>query len=411
MFPKINLAEYSYNLPNEKIAFFPLENRDECKLLCVNKIENSIKTEIFKDLDKLIPKNTSLFINSSKVIFARIFTNKVNGGKAEIFLTSPISPSKEYITALDQKCKVIWNCIIGGKNIKTGDKLFYNYNSQIIEFTVSQKNGNEAIVEFDPSKINLSVREFLNQFGNVPLPPYIRRDNIIEDKMNYQTIYANLEGSVAAPTAGLHFTDLLMQKLNNKGFGIFELTLHVGLGTFKPINTDNLEEFDMHSERIIIKKSDILNLKNAIESKNNILAVGTTSTRILESIFWIGYKLIESPSLVLNYDTDIFDQFYPYKSTEKVSSINSINAILKYLDDNKINEITVRTKLLIVPGYDFKIVDMMITNFHQPKSTLILLVAAFIGKELWEKSYHFALENNYRFLSYGDANLLIKNKI
>lgn len=411
MLPEINLAEYTYELPSDKIAFFPLEKRDESKLLIVDKIHNCISHNVFKEIPNLLPPNSAIFVNSSKVLFARILAAKTTGGKAEIFLTEPIEPTKEYNLALSQENTVKWKCIVGGKKINSGDTLVCIVQNKRFEFKIVEKKGNDAVIEFNPSDIGLSVRDLLNAFGQVPLPPYIKRENIEDDKSTYQTVYARLEGSVAAPTAGLHFTKELIGKLKNSGLPINELTLHVGLGTFKPIDTDNLNEFDMHSERIILKKEDLYKIHKALKLNRNIAAVGTTSVRILETVYWIGVKLIENPNFIIQEDNNIFEQDFPYQKEISISPEESINELMTYMGKNNLEELTIRTKLLIVPGYNFRIVNIMITNFHQPHSTLILLVAAFLGKELWKNAYNTALESEYRFLSYGDANLLIRKII
>ncbi len=408
MFPKINLSEYLYELPNDRIAFVPLEQRDQSKLLVVNTIDESISHHTFRDLIQLLPQNSTIFANSSKVLFARIAANKSTGGKAEIFLTEPIAPTSEYNTALAMKETVRWKGIIGGKHIRANGVLISEINNQKLHFTIIEKEDNKAIIEFNPAEVNLTVHEMLNAFGQVPLPPYIKRNNNPNDKHTYQTVYANLEGSVAAPTAGLHFTKEMLEELKASGRELNELTLHVGLGTFKPIDTDNLEEFDMHSERIIINRINLEKILDALSKKQNIVAVGTTSARILESIYWLACTVMENPNNTLLYDTDVFEQDYPYSSNPKPTPSDAIAALLQYFKENGIEELTLRTKLLIVPTYEFKIVNILITNFHQPHSTLILLVAAFLGRELWHRAYSEALEKEYRFLSYGDANLLIR---
>lgn len=411
MLPNIDLNSYIYELPQERIAFFPLEQRDKCKLLKTDANDNSINHYIFSDLVDIIPAGTVIFANSSKVLYARIVANKLSGGRAEIFLTEPLTPSPEYNTALELRETVTWKAIIGGKKIHTGDELIAKVNESEFKFVIKEKTENQAIVEFNPSDIGLNVRELLNQLGKVPLPPYIKRENTPDDKDYYQTVYANLDGSVAAPTAGLHFTEAMISQLKQKGISFNELTLHVGMGTFKPLDTPDLNSFDMHSERIIISLDNLITLQDAISQKKNIMAIGTTSTRILESLYYFGCKIIEKPDMDLPEDKDIFEQDYPYTCKLNPSAEEAISAIIDFFKSYGIKDLTCRTKLLIVPSFNFHIVKQMITNFHQPHSTLVLLVAAFLGKELWQKAYSAALESDYRFLSYGDACYFIRKEM
>lgn len=410
MMPSINLEDYRYELPTDRIANFPLKNRDESKLLRVNRLDDTINHYQFKDISKLFPINSELFLNTSKVISARIPVHKETKGKAEVFLVEPISPFAEYNLALRVRNKATWKCIIGGKNIKAGDELFadvQNSNEQI-KFHINEKKGNEAIVSFDLTDLNMSVGDVLDKYGKVPLPPYIKRDAQESDKSTYQTVYANAEGSVAAPTAGLHFTKKALRRMINRGLQINEVILHVGLGTFKPIDNNDVNQHEMHAERILISKSTIEHLLICTELKKNIIAVGTTTTRTLESIYWLGVRLIENPELEISTDSLIVEQFAPYQERTTVSVLDAIKAVNNYFATKNIQSLLVRTSLFIVPGYDFKFVNILVTNFHQPDSTLILLVAAFLGTELWKAAYDAALLNEYRFLSYGDANLLIK---
>lgn len=410
MMPSINLEDYKYELPTDRIANFPLENRDESKLLRVNRLDNTISHYQFKDISKLFPINSELFLNTSKVISARIPVHKETKGKAEVFLVEPISPFIDYNLALRVRNKATWKCIIGGKNIKAGDELYADIQNsdKQIKFHIDEKDGNEAIISFDLSELNISVGDVLDKYGKVPLPPYIKREAQESDKTTYQTVYANAEGSVAAPTAGLHFTKKALRRMINRGLQINEVILHVGLGTFKPIDTDDVNMHEMHAERILISKSTIEHLLICTELNKNIIAVGTTTTRTLESIYWLGVRLIENPELKISNDSLIVEQFEPYQEREVVPVLDAIKAVNNYFENKSIQSLLVKTSLFIVPGYDFKFVNILVTNFHQPDSTLILLVAAFLGTELWKASYDAALSNEYRFLSYGDANLLIR---
>ena len=410
MMPLVNLEDYKYELPAERIANFPLENRDDSKLLRVNRLDNSITHHQFKDISKLFPINSELFINTSKVISARIPVIKETKGKAEIFLIEPIAPFTEYNLALRVRNNATWKCIIGGKNIKAGDELFADLGEKygVVKFLVIEKDGNEANVSFDLTENKLSVADLLDKYGQVPLPPYIKRDAQESDKTTYQTVYANSEGSVAAPTAGLHFTKKALKRVISRGMQLNEVILHVGLGTFKPIDTDDVNKHEMHSERVIISKSVLEHLIVCLELNKNIISVGTTTTRTLESIYWLGVRLIENPELEILNDELLVEQQEPYIERENIPSSEAIKAVNAYFDKHKITSLVAKTKLFIVPGYDFRIVNILVTNFHQPDSTLILLVSAFLGEDLWRSAYNAALANEYRFLSYGDANLLIR---
>ncbi len=410
MMPLVNLEDYKYELPAERIANFPLENRDDSKLLRVNRLDNSITHHQFKDISKLFPINSELFINTSKVISARIPVIKETKGKAEIFLIEPIAPFTEYNLALRVRNNATWKCIIGGKNIKAGDELFADLGEKygVVKFLVIEKDGNEANVSFDLTENKLSVADLLDKYGQVPLPPYIKRDAQESDKTTYQTVYANSEGSVAAPTAGLHFTKKALKRVISRGMRLNEVILHVGLGTFKPIDTDDVNKHEMHSERVIISKSVLEHLIVCLELNKNIISVGTTTTRTLESIYWLGVRLIENPELEILNDELLVEQQEPYIERENIPSSEAIKAVNAYFDKHKITSLVAKTKLFIVPGYDFRIVNILVTNFHQPDSTLILLVSAFLGEDLWRSAYNAALANEYRFLSYGDANLLIR---
>lgn len=411
MLPKLDLSIYEYTLPQERIALFPTEKRDECRLLFTSKVSGEISHHRFKDVVKLIPLNSEIFVNTSKVIAARIPVVKSTGGKAEIFLTDPVSPFSEFNLALHVRNKAEWHCIIGGKNIHAGDKLFSDIpdTPHTIAFDIIQKEDNKATVGFDLTEFNMSVADFLDKFGKIPLPPYIKRETTDADKTNYQTVYAKPQGSVAAPTAGLHFTKTILKKFIAEGIPVNETVLHVGLGTFKPIDTDDINKHDMHAEKIFITDEMISKLIACVGLKKNIVAVGTTTTRTLESAYWLGVRLFENPELKIAADEIVVTPDDPYTERKEVSAFDALNALLKYLKDNSLTTLNVFTRLFIVPGYDYKLVNILITNFHQPGSTLILLVAAFLGRDLWKKAYDAALAiPDYRFLSYGDACLFIR---
>jgi len=399
--PNLNLEDFNYELPKEKIAKFPLENRDDSKLLIVEKKNEKIKHDIFKNIDNYLSNNTLIYLNKTKVIAARIIMKKITGGVVEILILNPILPSKDPQVVMNSKNSCQWECIIGGKRLKIGSELFlkrdlgFTFKAEIV-----QKKEQNAIVNFFWDK-KFSFVEILNKIGKVPLPPYIKRESEEIDKVRYQTVYAQIDGSVAAPTAGLHFTENKIIHLKNKGVKFDEIILHVGLGTFQPIKSD-IKNHEMHSEKIIFTKENIKNLIYALQNNLSIIATGTTSLRTLESLYWLAVKSIYDNKI--NTKLDQFD-WYKYKEIE----INdALNTFLEMMSAKGIERIYAETKLFIVPDYQFKLVNGLITNFHMPKSTLMLLVAAFLGKELCLKVYNEALTKNYRFLSYGDTSLLFR---
>lgn len=405
---KIDLNKYDYGLTKDKIAQFPLEDRASSKLLVANAKDKSIEHHRFYELPKLISKNSHLFINTTKVIPARINFRKPTGGKAELLLLEPIKPSSEYETIMQSEPPVVWKCIVGGRNIKINDILrFENPLTEKIKHFIAkivEIEKKEAIVEIAWEPKDLSFAVALDSLGKTPLPPYISREPIEKDKKSYQTIYAKYNGSVAAPTAGLHFTDEILSEIKDIGIPISEITLHVGAGTFLPIENDDVEHHNMHSEIFTVSFDTIAKLLSSLENKKNIIATGTTTLRTLESLFWLGVKLSEGFKLT----DDIFiRQSEPsILAKNMISPTYALNLLLEKMQKDDIYKIHGKTQLFIMPGYTFKIVNSLITNFHVPKSTLILLIAAFLGEDFWRKVYQEAIEKNYRFLSYGDATLL-----
>lgn len=405
MNPKdILIEEFNYPLKEEQIAKFPLKQRDKAKLLYFNGRE--VKDEVFSSLPSLLDKDSLLVFNDTKVIYARLFFYKETGAKIEIFCLEPFEPNDVQL-AFAQKNKVVFRCLVGN-NKKWKDGLLSSTKriEDKEELTLSAKrlqaDGECWIVEFEWNG-DKSFAEIMELFGVVPLPPYLHRESNEEDKEDYQTIYANYDGSVAAPTAGLHFTDKTFQDLKQKGIQSAFVTLHVGAGTFKPVSTDKIGEHSMHIEKIFVPKSVIQSLINYDEK--TIICVGTTSVRTIESLYWYGRKIIENNGSYLPLD---IKQWQPYEDPQtEISSRQSLEAILNMMEVNNINYLSGQTQLIIAPSYRYRIVKGMITNFHQPKSTLLLLVSALIGDD-WKQVYQHALENNYRFLSYGDACLFLK---
>jgi S-adenosylmethionine:tRNA ribosyltransferase-isomerase len=420
----INLTEFDYDLPKEKIAQFPLENRSDSKLIKVEKSSRQITHHNFYNLPELLNDNSLLIVNNSKVIQARILLNKPSGGKIEFLLLDSVYPSLDPQITLKETDKLIWKVIIGGKRAKVGLTIITLFNDTQINFKLLEKEGNEGLLEINlldknGNKNSIPFGEILEQLGKIPLPPYMDRENIENDKESYQTVYAKYDGSVAAPTAGLHFTEDIMQKLkDDKNIDINSITLHVGAGTFSPIKDENIENHLMHTEKITVSLELIKQLKSKIIENKNIIAVGTTSTRTIESLYWLGCKILlgKTPNLN-NFDEVIINQWDAYLISEELKnigkSINTLEAlesIINYIESKRLKHINCATQLLILPSYEYKIINVLVTNFHAPKSTLILLVSAYLGIELWREYYNQALKNDYRFLSYGDSSILFLNK-
>lgn len=394
MLPNININDFDYDLPEDRIAKYPLSNRSKSKLLLAKSSTSSISHHVFEDVIDILPENTSLYINKTKVISGRFYMVKETGGRAEILLVEPLEPSNDPQIALQANGTAVWKAIVGGKRIRVG-AILEDINGQL-SAEVLEKEANEVTVRLRWE--NGTFSELLLNSGVLPLPPYLNRESEEADKENYQTVFAKDEGSIAAPTAGLHFTDEVLTKLKEKGVKIRELTLHVGPGTFLPVSTDNVSEHKMHSEMFSINKSLLQDLKQDLEEERNIVCVGTTSIRTLESLFWAGNNIEEFS------ETSLVNQWSPYVGGQVLSPIESLTNLINSIEDDVLQG---KTELIIVPGYDFKFTDGLFTNYHVPKSTLLLLVSAFVG-DMWTDIYKSALDNNYRFLSYGDSSLLMR---
>jgi len=398
---KIKISEYKYDLPDERIAQYPPANRDDSKLLVYK--EGKIEERIFKEIDNFIPEDSLIIFNNTKVIPARLIFHKDSGAKIEIFCLEPFSDSKDFQLEFHKKGKSVWKCFVGNASKwKTGKiKNSYLQDSKQIELTaeVREKISDEFVIEFCWTPAELSFGEIIELSGKIPLPPYIKRETEESDKDKYQTVYAKVDGSVAAPTAGLHFTNNVFEKLKKKNCKTDYLTLNVGAGTFKPVKAEFADGHRMHNESFCVSKSLIENILKYKDKK--IISVGTTTLRTLESLYLYGVKLLK------NKNADFFiEQWYPYEN-EKAIMEESLNAVLNHMNNNNLDSLCGNTELMIVPGYEFSIADIIITNFHMPGSTLLLLIAAFIGEE-WKKVYDYALDNNFRFLSYGDSSILFK---
>jgi S-adenosylmethionine:tRNA ribosyltransferase-isomerase len=393
--------DFNYNLPEERIAKFPLKNREDSKLLIYkNGVINESK---FKKIATHLPQDSLLVFNNTKVINARLIFKKETGAKIEIFCLNPFSPI-EYSQALASKNQCSWECMIG--NLK---KWKDNQLSLELEFAGKQekvyarksesKTENGFVVDFSWG-FDASFGEILDAIGILPIPPYLNRKTEESDKQTYQTVYSKNEGSVAAPTAGLHFTNNIINEIHQNSIQTQELTLHVGAGTFKPISSENVAEHEMHHEYFTVTKNC---LKSLIQNRGKIIAVGTTSLRTLESIYWIGVKihnnLVKEGEAVLQ-----LNQWENTKMNE-IPFKDSIDAIMAYLKRNDLENLCAETQIMVVPGYKFKTISYLVTNFHQPKSTLLLLISAIMG-DFWKEFYQYALDNEFRFLSYGDSSLL-----
>ena len=405
MHPKnISISDYTYLLPDEKIAAFPLANRDASKLLVY---KNDILSEdIYQNIATYLPEKSLLIFNNTKVIQARILFQKPTGGVIEIFCLEPYEAVNEYSSIMSKKEKVRWKCMIGGiSKWKEGLLVKESPNSDcVLSVALIEKLNDAYVVEFTWEPTQLSFAEVLEQMGDIPLPPYIKRKPAETDKERYQTIYAAFDGSVAAPTAGLHFTEQIFSSFKEKNIDTGFVTLHVGAGTFKPVKAALMQEHEMHSEWMDVS-IDTINLL-ITNIKNNITAIGTTSLRTLESLYWMGVKSILFPDgSIENLAIEQWDVYDEKLATSNFSAEEALSGLVIWMNKNNCKTIISKTQILIAPGYTFRIVKAIVTNFHQPQSTLLLLVAAAIG-ENWRKMYDHALQNNFRFLSYGDGSLI-----
>ncbi|MEW5846592.1 MAG: S-adenosylmethionine:tRNA ribosyltransferase-isomerase [Bacteroidota bacterium] len=398
---KISITEFDYELPDSSIAKHPLVERDHSKLLIYKNGE--IKNDHFYNIDQHLSPKSLLILNNTKVVRARLKFRKESGATIEVFLIEPIRPS-DYSVSFSSKSNVVWKCIVGNlKRWKKGD----------LQMTIPGKGGtltakqhcrlNEGVeVEFMWDNSSLSFAEIVEKCGTMPIPPYLNRESEDVDSYRYQTIYAEPEGSVAAPTAGLHFTPRVFDSLSLLDIKPYYITLHVGAGTFKPVTSDTIENHEMHTEHFFVGIDLVKKLYNNNEP---VVCVGTTTLRTMESIYWLGIKVMQGKQ---NGNFNVL-QWEPYELDQQIEAHEAYKALYDYMKGNGIGTLSASTQIIIAPGYEIKTCDALVTNFHQPRSTLLLLVAAAIGND-WRKIYKFALDNNYRFLSYGDSNLLFVNK-
>jgi len=399
----IPIADYNYDLPNEKIAYHPKENREESKLLVYQK--GVISQQSFQNLPDLLSANDYLVFNNTRVINARLWFQKTTGKIIEIFCLEP--QEKEIVQALSETNKSVWKCMVGGakrwKQNPLEKQVTINGEDVIVKASKGQYANNAFEITFEWNSETISFSEILEELGNTPLPPYIKRENTLEDETRYQTVYSKLEGSVAAPTAGLHFSDNILLDLKKKNISTDFLTLHVGAGTFKPVTSETIGEHNMHFEVFEVSIELIEHLISNINKR--IIPVGTTSCRTIESLYWLGCKMVlqqisnSNPSLELT-------QWEAYElEKEAIPVEKALEALVKYANQNG-KKILGKTQLMIAPGYKYKIAKGLITNFHLPQSTLLLLVSAMVGED-WKTIYDFALDQDFRFLSYGDSSILL----
>jgi S-adenosylmethionine:tRNA ribosyltransferase-isomerase len=416
----IRIEDYAYPLEEERIAKFPVEPRDSSKLLLYKK--GALSETSFSNLPHHLEEKGMLVYNNTKVIHARLFFHKETGARIEIFCLEPLTPS-DYAQNFQATESCEWLCLVGnlkkwkkekleralivkGKRIQFfAEKLESENKAHKIRFTWKETDP-------DNQSDSLLFGDLLEAAGQLPIPPYLNRNTEETDEVSYQTVFSKIEGSVAAPTAGLHFTPEVLSAIDQKDIIRTEVTLHVGAGTFQPVLSEQIVDHVMHSEFISVDRSFLLAL---IHHLGHITAVGTTSVRTLESLYWFGYKLIRSPEI--HPDEWTLDQWYAYQQMTaietsphdiRIETKDALQALVKYLDQNGLDIFTASTRLLIAPGFEFHVVNAMLTNFHQPNSTLLLLVSAFLGGDEWKKIYNHAINHQFRFLSYGDSSLLVR---
>jgi len=401
--PQIDLKAYRYELPKERIALFPVSPRDQSKLLVCN--QGEIVQDVFQSLPHYIPSGSLMVFNQTKVIRARLIFQTATGAQIEIFCLEPVQ-AEEQVSALSTTGQVQWKCFVGNAKRWKQDRLTLlldDHHPAELSAVLIDKKEDYYIIQFSWTPPELTWAEVLDLSGKMPLPPYIKRDASLEDEESYQTVYAKIKGSVAAPTAGLHFTDRVLDDLRHHDVQLAYTTLHVGAGTFKPIKTDSIRQHEMHEEELVIEKTFVEQLLT--HHGKPLVAVGTTSVRCIESLYWIAVKIKAGAHTVSEMNVQQWD---PYNLSTSLKTEEALQILLSWFDTHHEHRISIKTSILIVPGYEFKFVNLLITNFHQPESTLMLLVAAFAGKN-WGKNYQYALENDFRFLSYGDSSLLHKD--
>lgn len=404
---ELEIQDFNYDLPGERIAKYPLPERDASKLLVYK--DGNITGDEFKNIAEWLPKNSMLVFNNSKVVEARLLFQKATGGVIEIFALEPHERYADISSAMHQTGSIEYKCLVGGAGkwkrgmVLTKDVVYENHHI-VLSATITERRPDCFVIQLSWEPPQLSFAAILHAAGNIPIPPYLHRDAENSDAERYQTVYAKEDGSVAAPTAGLHFTPAVLQSLREKNILADFVTLHVGAGTFMPVKSGTMMGHPMHAEFLDVTRATIERLMEA----QNIVAVGTTSMRTLESVYWMGLKCFLNPAIttgdLMITQWEIYDELAS-KACEKNVALQSL---LHWMKVHSMTRLIIKTQILIAPGYSFKIVNQLVTNFHQPQSTLLLLVSAFIGPD-WKRVYDFALQNDFRFLSYGDSSLLFGN--
>ena len=402
MIPEIHIEDYNYPLPDERIAKYPLSQRDASKLLCYK--DKTITENRFADISQILPADHLMVFNDTKVVPARLHFQRPTGAHIEIFCLEPISP-EEYVSmfAVTDRCR--WKCIVGNVKRWKDDTLTLfnptddqNVTEMGLKADLIERQGETSIVEFSWDN-GAPFSQVLEVCGNIPIPPYLNRDTEEIDLERYQTLYARFRGSVAAPTAGLHFTEEVLSAIKAKNIDVQTVCLHVGAGTFLPVKSSLVSEHNMHREPFVVTADFLKKLRASL---GRVIAVGTTSVRTLESLYYIGVSCIETGA-----PADV-DQWAPYAVPAPAYTIEeALDALIAYLDAHSMSSIQIGTRIIIVPGYEFKVVNVLVTNFHQPQSTLLLLISAFVKGD-WHRIYDFALANEFRFLSYGDSSVLFR---
>lgn len=391
----IEIETYNYPLPDERIAKFPLDKRDESKLLTYR--SGAIGESRFGHIADFLPAQSLMVFNNTKVIQARLVFRKETGALIEVFCLEPKDPA-DYALAFQTRGSCTWLCMVGNAKKWKDGKI--STPDGALSAEKIENLGDTQLIRFSWEDNALTFADILESLGELPIPPYLNRKTEESDKKTYQTIYSKIQGSVAAPTAGLHFTEEVFRQLKEKQIHCEELTLHVGAGTFKPVKTEKIGDHEMHIETISVKKETIERL---LQHAGRIIAVGTTSVRTLESLYYIGVILENNP----NPDAFVIEQWMPYEEqNNQIDTEKALKNILHYLQQRGLNTLTAHTRILIAPGYRFRLIQGIVTNFHQPKSTLLLLISAFVGDD-WKKIYDYALQHDFRFLSYGDSSLLL----
>lgn len=410
---EIKIENFQYDLPADRIAKFPLAERDQSKLLVYK--SGSIQENIFREIGSHLPENTLLLLNQAKVVHARLPFQKNTGGKIEVFCLEPDYRYPDIAMAMEQENEVYWKCLLKGASKWKDD-------APLVLEVQYRDNGATKIIRAEAEKIevegqvftlrfkwneegreNISFSEFLEHAGNIPIPPYLRRKAEESDEERYQTIFAKSEGSVAAPTAALHFTPYILDQLPSKNINLGELTLHVSAGTFMPVKSETMAGHQMHAEWIEISLLTLKRIAEQLNTGESIVCIGTTSARTLESIYWIGVQLLRG-TWTFNQKIAV-SQWYAYEEEAEFTGQEAIQALMDYFEKNDLKNLITQTQIIIAPGYEFRLLDGLITNFHQPSSTLLLMISALVGED-WKKIYAYALANDFRFLSYGDGSLL-----